>query len=127
MLFQEYNTTVIKCPICKRGDFKSEGGLSCHITTVHPGSANGKGSRPSSCTNGKRDDGARPKTYTPRHRDHERHNSDRDVVRGVARVQRESLQRGSPDEFPFKVNMLFLYVLLLKRFAMITNSFALIK
>ncbi|XP_065930211.1 cyclic GMP-AMP synthase-like receptor isoform X1 [Magallana gigas] len=99
---REYNTTVIKCPICKRGDFKSEGGLSCHITTVHPGSANGKGSRPSSCTNGKRDDGARPKTYTPRHRDHERHNSDRDVVRGVARVQRESSQRGSPDEFPFK-------------------------
>lgn len=118
---------VIKCRTCGKDDFKSEGGLSCHIRTMHPGSANGKGSRPSSCTNGKRDDGARPKTHTPRHTDHERHNSDRDVVRGVARVQRDSLQRGSPDEILFQVNMLFIDVLLLKRFAMITNSFALIK
>uniref|UniRef100_A0A8W8MF55 C2H2-type domain-containing protein n=1 Tax=Magallana gigas TaxID=29159 RepID=A0A8W8MF55_MAGGI len=99
---RDVNAMVIKCHICGKDDFKSEGGLSRHITTVHQGSANGKGSRPSSCTNGKRDDGARPKTHTPRHRDHERHNSDRDVVRGVARVQRESPQRGSLDDFPFK-------------------------
>lgn len=93
---------VIKCRICGKDDFKSEGGLSCHITKMHSGSAHGKGSRPSSCTNGKRDDGARPKTHTPHHKEPERHNSDRDVVKGVARVQRDSLQRGSPDEFPLK-------------------------
>lgn len=118
---------VIKCRICGKDDFNSEGGLSCHITKMHSGSAHGKGSRPSSCTNGKRDDGARPKTHTPHHKEPERHNSDRDVVKGVARMQRDSLQRGSPDEFPLKVNMLFIYVLLLKRCAMITNSFELIK
>eukprot|EP00105_Crassostrea_gigas_P036201 XP_019920349.1 PREDICTED: cyclic GMP-AMP synthase-like [Crassostrea gigas] len=99
---RDVNAMVIKCHICGKDDFKSEGGLSRHITTVHQGSANGKGFRPSSCTNGKTDDGARPKTHTPRHRDHERHNSDRDVVRGVARVQKESFQRGSQDELPFK-------------------------
>nr|XP_034310228.1 cyclic GMP-AMP synthase isoform X3 [Crassostrea gigas] len=94
----------ITCPFCDKNDFKSERGLSCHITRMHRSSSDGKGPRPSTGTRDRKDDrdGARPETLTPRHEDHERHNSDRDVVKGIAKVQRDSLQKGSPDNILLK-------------------------
>lgn len=50
---------VIKCPNCDKNDFKSERGLNCHISRIHPSSADGRGLRPSTDTRGRRDDKVR--------------------------------------------------------------------
>lgn len=64
---------VFKCPICKRDDFQSEGGLSSHITWKHSGSSDGRGSRPSSGACGRRDDRVRTTVHATRPLDQDTH------------------------------------------------------
>lgn len=57
---------VIKCPICDRDDFKSEGGLSNHISWKHPSSTDGRGSRSSTGTRERKEHGVRTTKHATR-------------------------------------------------------------